>query len=112
MADLPQARWIADRIAAGDPEAPVRVNDAEGIVTALQQGIGKSLLPSVIGGVVQGLIRLEEAKPPLVREIWLLTHPELRGLPRMRVVADWLDLVLRPRTRSPSFSSGSQTAAG
>jgi hypothetical protein len=66
MADLPQARWIADRITAGDAAAPVRVSDAEGIVSALQRGIGKSLLPSVIGDVVQGLIWLEDAAPLLV----------------------------------------------
>ena len=66
MADLPQARWIAARITAGDAAAPVRVNDAEGIVSALQRGIGKSLLPSVIGDVVQGLIWLEDAAPLLV----------------------------------------------
>jgi DNA-binding transcriptional LysR family regulator len=96
MADLPQARWIADRVASGDAEAPVRVNDAESIISALQQGIGKSLLPSVIGDTVQGLIRLEDAAPPLVREIWLLTHPELRGLLRIQAVVDWLALVLTP----------------
>ena len=66
MADLPQARWIAARITAGDAAAPVRVSDAEGIVSALQRGIGKSLLPSVIGDVVQGLIWLEDAAPLLV----------------------------------------------
>jgi DNA-binding transcriptional LysR family regulator len=107
MADLPQARWIVDRITAGDAEAPVRVNDAEGIISALQQGIGKSLLPSVIADAVQGLIQLEDAAPPLVREIWLLTHPELRGLARIQVVVSWLDFVLSPRARSPRLSAGS-----
>jgi DNA-binding transcriptional LysR family regulator len=76
MADLPQTRWIANRITAGEAESPVRVNDAEGIVRALQQGIGKSLLPSVISDSVEGLTRLEDAVPPLAREIWLLTPPE------------------------------------
>jgi DNA-binding transcriptional LysR family regulator len=107
MADLPQARWIADRITAGDAEAPVRVNDAEGIISALQQGIGKSLLPSVIGDTVQGLIQLEDAAQPLVREIWLLTHPELRSLTRIQVVVGWLDFVLGPRARLPRLSAGS-----
>ena len=57
LPDLPQARWIADpRIVAGDAEATVWVNDAEGVVNALQLGIGKSLLPSAIGDAVLGLI--------------------------------------------------------
>jgi hypothetical protein len=83
-----------------------------GTSSALLQGIGKSLLPNVIGDTVQGLIRLGEAAPPLVREIWLLTHPELRGLPRIKVVVDWLDFVLRPPATSPRFSSESQGLDG
>jgi DNA-binding transcriptional LysR family regulator len=111
MADLPQARWIGNRITAGDSVSPVRVNDAEGIVSALQQGIGKSLLPGAIGDAVQGLIRLEDAVPPVAREIWLLTHPELRALPRIQAVVEWLGFVLGPRARSPRFFSGSRPVA-
>ena len=96
MADLPQARWIADRVAAeGGGEAPLRVNDAEGLVRAVELGIGKSLLPTAIGDRIAGLIRLDEPSPVLTRELWLLAHPELRGLRRVQVVADWVESTLQ-----------------
>jgi DNA-binding transcriptional LysR family regulator len=99
MADLPQARWIGERIeTTGEREAAVRVNYAEGLVCALEKGIGKSLLPTVIGDTTPGLIRLGETSPPLTREIWLLTHPELRGLRRIQVVSDWLEAAVNLRT--------------
>jgi DNA-binding transcriptional LysR family regulator len=98
MADLPQARWIASRTAAkGDGAAPLRINDAEGVVSAVERGIGKSLLPTVIGDAAPNLVRLEEPSPPLIREIWLLTHPELRGLRRIQLVADWIEATLTGR---------------
>jgi DNA-binding transcriptional LysR family regulator len=96
MADLPQARWIADRIGAeGGSEAPLRVNDAEGLVRAVELGIGKSLLPAAIGDRIAGLVRLDEPSPALRRELWLLAHPELRGLRRVQVVADWVEATLQ-----------------
>lgn len=46
LPDLPQARWIADRIVAGDAEATVRVNDAEGVVNALRLGSANRSYPT------------------------------------------------------------------
>jgi DNA-binding transcriptional LysR family regulator len=89
MADLPQARWIAEQIKGdrnGEPH--VRVNDAEALLRAVAHGLGKSLLPIVIGDAEPGLSRVSE--PPLLRDIWLLTHPELRDLRRIQVVVDWI----------------------
>jgi DNA-binding transcriptional LysR family regulator len=91
MADLPQAKWIAERIKAGTAEdPPIRVNDAEALVRLIEEGLGKSLLPTAIGDFLPGLIRVHEPSPPLRREVWLLSHPELRDLRRVRVVADWI----------------------
>jgi len=97
LADLPQAKWITAQI-KNDPvsEPHVRVNDAEALVWALQQGLGKSLIPTVIGDREPGLCRLGDPSPPVRREIWLLTHPELRDLRRVQVTADWLAATLGP----------------
>ncbi len=73
---------------------PVRVNDAEGLVGAVEQGIGKSLLPAAIGDRIAGLVRLDKPSPPLKRELWLPAQPDLRGLRRVRVVADWVQSTL------------------
>lgn len=91
MADLPQARWIAARLSAGGgAAAPVAVGDAETILHCVKAGLGKSLLPVAIGEGQAGLVRLEEGPAFPSREIWLLIHPDLRDLVRIRVVVDWL----------------------
>jgi DNA-binding transcriptional LysR family regulator len=91
MADLPQARWIAEQIKAkNEGEASVRINDAEALLQAVASGLGKSLLPRVVADAAPGLSRVPVMSPPLRREIWLLVHPELRNLRRVEVVSRWL----------------------
>ncbi len=95
MADLPQGRWIAER-ATRDRQAPaqVLVNDAEALLESVKAGLGKSLLPTVIGDREPGLVRHGDGPAALSRELWLMVHPELRELVRTRVVMDWLVSVI------------------
>jgi DNA-binding transcriptional LysR family regulator len=90
---LPQARWMARAIAAGDAMAPFAVNDAAGALQAALAGIGRTVLPVVIGDRTAGLVRLPAPAglPPLTRELWLLSHPETRGLGRIAAAIEWLD---------------------
>lgn len=93
MAGLPQARWM-EAAAGPDGLAPVALNDAEAVVQAVRTGLGRSLLPCVVGDGEAGLrrIALPEGLPPLpVRELWLLTHPDVRPLARVAAVAEWIE---------------------
>ena len=91
MRHLPQARWITGQIqATGEERAPVAVNDIEGILASLHAGLGKSLLPTRVGDAEPGLVRVGN-RSCLRREIWMLVHPELRRLARIRVLIDWLE---------------------
>lgn len=91
MNDLPQGRWIAEIIAQADGREPqVLVNDAETLLQCVTAGLGKSLLPVVIGDRQPGLVRIGECPEPLWRELWLMVHPELRDLTRIRIVMDWI----------------------
>lgn len=91
MADLPQARWIAERAAGDrDAQAGVAANDAEAILQSVKAGLGKSLLPTAFGDEEPGMVRHGRGPPVLSRELWLMVHPELRQLARIRVVVDWL----------------------
>ena len=95
MADLPQERWMAERaLRDGNDPPPVMVNDAETILQGVKAGLGKSLLPIPIAERAPGLVRLDDGTAPLARELWLMVHPELRGLTRIRVVIDWLCAVV------------------
>lgn len=95
MADLPQRRYMAERpVRGGETLPPVTVNDAETILQSVKAGLGKSLLPVAIAEREPGLLRLDAGPPPLSRELWLMVHPELRNLTRIRVVLDWLASVV------------------
>jgi len=94
MANLPQRRYMAERPAQDrETPPPVTVNDAEAILQSVKAGLGKSLLPVAIADREPGLVRLDAGPPPLSRELWLMVHPELRNLTRIRVVLDWLVVV-------------------
>lgn len=91
MADLPQHKWLADQISREDADQPpLAVNDAESLLHSVRAGLGKSLLPVVIAGRDRDLARLHGDEVPVSRELWLMVHPELRHLVRIRVVMEWL----------------------
>ena len=90
MADLPQARWMAEQIRIdGMASVAARVNDAEGLIRAVEAGLGKSLLPTMLAEHA-GVARLSEPSPAVRREVWLLVHPEMVELRRIEVVTRWL----------------------
>lgn len=91
MSDLPQSRWIAEAIARDrSSEPPLLVNDAETLLQCVAAGIGKSLLPVTVGEREPGIVRIAESPNALSRELWLMVHPDLRNLIRVRVVMDWI----------------------
>lgn len=92
-ADLPQAHWIARRIGRRGTEetlAPVLVNDAEGVLQAVAAGLGRSLLPRFVGDADPRLRRLGD-EPAVIRDLWHLSHPDIRRTKRGEAVAQWLE---------------------
>lgn len=93
LAALPHVAWINDTIEREEENAPIlTVNDSEVALHAIKAGVGKSLLPCAIADREKGVARL--SGPLLDRELWLLVHPELRNLARIRAVVAWLDALV------------------
>ena len=61
-----------------------------GLVSGVEAGIGIGLLPCFAGDCHAGLIRLMPPIPSLTTDLWLLTHADLRQVPRIRVLLDFL----------------------
>ncbi len=94
LRDLPQARWINERLARDHANKPqVLINDAETLLRCVKLGLGKSVLPITIGDSEPDLIRIEHEAPPMTREIWLMVHAGLRELSRIRAVMNWLEML-------------------
>jgi DNA-binding transcriptional LysR family regulator len=102
-AHLPQARWI-EAASRDEAMAALAVNDAEALFQAVSAGLGKSLLPCFVADGATGLRRLSGAKAVLSREVWLLTHAELRRQARMTAVVDWLGDLVKARLRPKAAS--------
>jgi DNA-binding transcriptional LysR family regulator len=67
-----------------------KVNTVLGLAEAVEQGLGIGHLPCFIGDARLGLVRLGEPNPDFSADLWLLTHPDLRHSPRVRVFLDFL----------------------
>ena len=82
-----------------DPKSgiSITVNDSELAVNAVRAGLGRSLLPCRIAEKVPELFRLSGAKPVLSREMWLIVHPDLKHLARVRAVIAWIERLMSGR---------------
>jgi DNA-binding transcriptional LysR family regulator len=67
-----------------------RVNTVLGLAEAVEAGIGIGHVPCFIADVRPALVRLADPDPELSAGLWLLTHPDLRRSPRVRVFLDFL----------------------
>jgi len=86
-----EGRWEQDaglRFVAHADELTTRVALA-------QSGVGAIELVTAFGDRLDGLIRIEGAPaPPLVGEVFLVTHRSLRTVPRVRAVWDLLEAAI------------------
>ncbi|MEW6343934.1 MAG: LysR family transcriptional regulator [Pseudomonadota bacterium] len=92
MGHIPQAKWIDYAAARSTGLAAVAVNDAEPLLQCVLAGLGRSLLPCIVADRVSGIVRVgADGGAPLEREIWTLTHPDVRHLARVAAVLEWIE---------------------
>lgn len=80
--------WIAQHIP--DSDIRFRANTLLGAAQAVRSGIGYGLLPCFVGGSFPELNRMGAPLPDLSQPLWLLVHPEIARLPRIRRACDAL----------------------
>lgn len=76
-----------------------RTNSVLGLGEAVEAGIGIAYLPCLIADVRPALVRLAPPDPELSADLWLLTHPDLRHAPRVRVFLDFMAAEIAKRRR-------------
>jgi len=76
-----------------------RVDSLKGIHWAVRAGIGVAVLPCYMGDADQDLVRLGEPIPEMGADLWLLTHPDLRRVMRVRAFIDYVGDAVRERGR-------------
>ena len=84
--------WL--RSVAPDVKMSARTNSVLGLIYAVKSGIGLGPLPASLGDAEPDLVRVLGPIPELSRSWRLLTHPDLRRVPR---IAAFFDFILAER---------------
>jgi DNA-binding transcriptional LysR family regulator len=98
LSHLRSARWIGRHV---DPARIVhRANSLISLREAAQAGLGLVPLPCFLGDASRGLIRVTQPIAEMASNLWLLTHADLRGMPRVRAVLDAIgDFAAKSRSK-------------
>jgi DNA-binding transcriptional LysR family regulator len=86
--DIMPARWL--QMVAPKGEIACRSNSVLGLLFAAQSGFGLTLLPCHIGDPHDDLVRVIDPEPGLIGGFWILTHPDQRRRPKIRVFFDFM----------------------
>ncbi|UTW06650.1 LysR family transcriptional regulator [Pseudomonas benzenivorans] len=88
LAHLEQAAWLAARVA--DEQVVARSDSLVGMVDCVRLGMGVGLLLCPLAEAHGELVRLAEPDPALDTQVWVLTHPDLRRVARIRALGEFL----------------------
>jgi DNA-binding transcriptional LysR family regulator len=87
LSHVKAARHVRDHVA---PDRIVMKTSAVlGLAEGIEADIGIGYLPCFIGDVRPGLVRLDGPNPDYATGLWILTHPDIRQTPRVRVLMDF-----------------------
>lgn len=88
LAHLEQAKWLSREIPAA--RIAVRVDSLVGMVDAVVHGAGVGLLLCPLAQSRPGLVQLEPPDERLNTTIWILTHPDLKQVARVRAFTQFM----------------------
>jgi DNA-binding transcriptional LysR family regulator len=91
LADIPESRWLARQ---SELRPALSSNSMQPLLAAARAGACAVLLPDYVGRQFPELLP-ETGKPPVVRDLWLVLHRDLRKAPRVRAVGDHLATAIR-----------------
>ncbi|GGA79870.1 LysR family transcriptional regulator [Arenimonas soli] len=99
LSHLASARWLRENVA---PEKVVlRVDSLISLADAVAAGFGVGWLLCPLAEVRPGLVQLRPPPRELDTQVWVLTHPDLRRVARVRALTEFLyeTLSADPRLR-------------
>ncbi|MGE8317489.1 MAG: LysR family transcriptional regulator [Comamonas sp.] len=88
LSHLAQAQWLrahipADRIAA-------QVDSLSGMAQLVRTGVGMGLLLCMLAEGYKELVQVEPPPEALDTEVWVLTHPDLKDVARIKAFTDFI----------------------
>ncbi len=80
------ARWLREAVPAA--RIVSRSDSMLGTLSAVRAGVGVAPLPTTLGDAEETLVQVLPPVPELTRSWYVLTHPDLRGSPRVAAFVD------------------------
>ncbi|MEY4508009.1 MAG: hypothetical protein RLZZ450_131 [Pseudomonadota bacterium] len=96
LAQKPAFQWLDQQY--GPRRIAARGLSTLDVLQLVRQGLGLGALPCVLGDADRALRRLADVPTEHATAIWVLAHPELRTLPRVRLLVSALRAVLPAAT--------------
>jgi DNA-binding transcriptional LysR family regulator len=93
LGHLAQARWAAKHVPA--QRVAVSVDSLLGMVIAVRAGMGIGMLLTLLADQDTQLVRIREPQAELDTDVWILTHADLKHVPRIRLFTDFMHERLR-----------------
>jgi DNA-binding transcriptional LysR family regulator len=90
---LQEAKWLQPLLDASPRR--IETNSTHALLAAAHAGLGIAVLPDFVARDDDSLIGVSEEAA--VQDVWLVTHPEFRRDPKVRVAADFLKRVATRR---------------
>ncbi|WP_269631475.1 LysR family transcriptional regulator [Pelomonas sp. BJYL3] len=94
LAHLDSARWLEQQ--GLGQQVCIRTHSLVHVHQFVRQGLGLGAIPCFLGDADPGLRRVFDPPRDWRSELWLLTRPELRKVPRIRLLLDALYEGTRP----------------
>ena len=92
------ASWLKQTIP--DVKFQYRLNTCMGILSAVKENAGLALLACYLGDSDLDLVRVGMPIPQLEKQLWILTHEDLRYVTRIRTFIDFVASFLTQRIES------------
>ncbi|MGC3874521.1 LysR family transcriptional regulator [Halomonas sp. GXIMD04776] len=89
--------WMAQ--SGHDSRCHYRIDTLLGMLAAVRDGIGRAVLPCYLCDDDERLVRVGEPIPELATDLWLLTHPDLRRVARIRALMEFVAQAVSNRSK-------------
>lgn len=87
--------WMT--VSGADARCRYRLDSMLGMLGAVREGAGVAVLPCYLADTDETLRRVDDTIPELETDLWLLTHPDLRRVARVRAFLAFVAEAVRAR---------------
>lgn len=87
LSHLMQARWLREHV---PPERiAARIDSLVGMTQLVKRGMGMGMLLCMLADAEEELVRVEPPMEALDTQVWVLTHPDLKEVARIKAFTDF-----------------------